>query len=87
MLRWPLPVIMDSMDSEADSIDVSRNYHLQDDLLLAGIRLALSTSGRDPDDERASMKRLKRSQEIYFKERDAMWRRIVLRRRGARDGG
>jgi len=66
------------MKSDDESIqDVSAAYRQWNDLFVGSLRLALSTSTGSPEEEREARERLARGHELYLRERDAMWERIV----------
>ena len=67
-----------TMKSDDESIqDVSAAYRQWNDLFVGSLRLALSTSTGSPEEEREARERLARGHELYLRERDAMWERIV----------
>ncbi len=75
------------MGQESDDVpDVSAAYHVWDELVTASLRLALSTSGDDPQESSEAAERLRKAQGLALAERDAMWARIVARLEGSSRG-
>lgn len=59
--------------------DVSKAYQLWVELVNFNLNLALSTSTGSEKEKRAAWERFQRGQVLYFKERDAMWERMIHR--------